>query len=365
MATCYLFLVLASLVLSSNINKAKKGEIKFMSLTSDEKSELFDEFKAQFGRTYSSTAEEEEKFSNFKAFLKLVDTRNAKEEAKGGSDGGARHSVTKFADVSEADFKRTHLNFDASASMLEVDTSSGDGSTTTKTSKMTMSDMVTTFGRNADMDMKGIKSSSKKKNWAGTYTTDVKDQGYCGSCWAFSAVEQIESDSIRKGYTTTSEPLSTQQLVSCDDSDLGCDGGATDTAYWYVYRAGGIEKESTYPYTSYYDYEDDDDDVDDGTCKAKKKKFKVRFRNTYAHTRAHTHTHTYTNIPTNTKHTTKHNKNTRTQTHTRTGNNNRFFLLYCRIGHGNTRALERTLVCVCRRKRLVVIRIRNRQVMRR
>lgn len=54
----------------------------------------------------------------------------------------------------------------------------------------------------------------------GTYTTPVKDQGYCGSCWAFSVTEQLESDSMRT--LGTDYILSPQQLVSCDSSDAGC-----------------------------------------------------------------------------------------------------------------------------------------------
>jgi len=49
-----------------------------------------------------------------------------------------------------------------------------------------------------------------------------------------------------------------QQLVSCDTYDYGCSGGYPVYAYYYVYKTGGVELNSTYPYTSYYD--------DDGTC---------------------------------------------------------------------------------------------------
>jgi len=77
--------------------------------------------------------------------------------------------------------------------------------------------------------------------------TPVKDQGQCGSCWAFSATEQIETDvamATGKLYT-----LAPQQIVSCDKTDLGCNGGNTETAYKYVEKAG-LEAESSYPYKS-------------------------------------------------------------------------------------------------------------------
>merc|ERR1712151_858570 len=73
----------------------------------------------------------------------------------------------------------------------------------------------------------------------------VKDQGQCGSCWAFSTTEEIESQVF---MTTGKLPdLSTQQIISCDKTDDGCDGGNTETAYAYVKKAGGIDTAKDYP----------------------------------------------------------------------------------------------------------------------
>jgi len=75
----------------------------------------------------------------------------------------------------------------------------------------------------------------------------VKDQGQCGSCWAFSTTEEIESMwFLKKGNLSILAP---QQIVDCDTVDQGCNGGDTPTAYAYVEQAGGMEPESDYPYT--------------------------------------------------------------------------------------------------------------------
>jgi C1A family cysteine protease len=80
--------------------------------------------------------------------------------------------------------------------------------------------------------------------------TAVKDQGQCGSCWAFSAVESVESAwFLSKG---TLPILSPQQVVSCDTKtgDEGCNGGWPEWAYEYIEKAGGLTTEALYPYTS-------------------------------------------------------------------------------------------------------------------
>jgi len=92
--------------------------------------------------------------------------------------------------------------------------------------------------------------------------TDVKDQGQCGSCWAFSAVEETESMWILKGKSKVE--LSVQQVVSCDSVDGACNGGDTPTAYAYIQSAGGLESEDDYPYSS--------GGGDNGTCNFDKSK---------------------------------------------------------------------------------------------
>jgi len=79
-------------------------------------------------------------------------------------------------------------------------------------------------------------------------TTPVKDQGPCGSCWAYSATEGIESGL----FMTTGKlmDLSEQQVISCDKVDGGCGGGDLPTAFEYVQKNGGIDTEADYPDTS-------------------------------------------------------------------------------------------------------------------
>lgn len=78
--------------------------------------------------------------------------------------------------------------------------------------------------------------------------TPVYNQGQCGSCWAFSATENIESQWALGGHALTS--LSMQQIVSCDTTDYGCSGGWPYHAYAYVAGAGGQDSYASYPYTA-------------------------------------------------------------------------------------------------------------------
>jgi len=86
------------------------------------------------------------------------------------------------------------------------------------------------------------------KDWRNTgVLSDIKNQGQCGSCWAFSATEQIESMAQLSGAPLVKR--APQQLVDCEKQDLGCSGGLPTHAFSYVVQ-NGLELESDYPYTA-------------------------------------------------------------------------------------------------------------------
>ena len=182
---------------------------------------LWEKYKQKYERNYDSE-EETLRFGYFVDNINRINARNLLSEQKGWN---TIHDINKFTDMSQQEFKQKMLmpprepTSDFSAGLLDIP----------------KSDALPAVW---DWRSKGA-------------VTPVKNQGQCGSCWAFSTVENVESVAIlaSKGkFTNTTLKLSEQQVVDCDDSDDGCGGGNPPTAYDYIINAGGLESESAYPY---------------------------------------------------------------------------------------------------------------------
>jgi len=81
--------------------------------------------------------------------------------------------------------------------------------------------------------------------------TPVKDQGQCGSCWAFSVTGAVETAWFNKTGKLVS--VSEQQLVDCTKSygNLGCDGGEMGPTMQYIIDNKWIDTEASYPYKAW------------------------------------------------------------------------------------------------------------------
>jgi len=178
---------------------------------------LWESFKREHSKNYATVEEDLHRMEVFLHNLKVADERNWAEQKAGGS---AIHGITKFSDLSQEEFAAFYLKSD-----------------------------VTMKTNAAEKGFVKANATETLVDWAGILTTPVKDQGYCGSCWAFSATEQIETDAMRT--LGVDYLLSPEQIVQCDKTSFGCSGGWTESAYLYVKNNGGLETEADYPYTSY------------------------------------------------------------------------------------------------------------------
>ena len=77
--------------------------------------------------------------------------------------------------------------------------------------------------------------------------TNIKNQGQCGSCWAFSAVATLEGQHAKNTGNLVS--LSEQDIVDCVTNCYGCNGGGPNVAIEFlVSNSGAVDTEASYPY---------------------------------------------------------------------------------------------------------------------
>lgn len=157
---------------------------------------------------------------------------------------GYRKGVNRFTDVSEEERKETAFGRTRSMRHLESQAEEQLFHRQLSDTKVTPQ-MLQDLPDHVDWRTKSV-------------VTPVKDQGDCGSCWAFSAVSAIESHAAIQ--TNQLKTLSIEQLVDCvQNPDQcggkgGCDGADSDLPYEYVQKFG-ITSEYKYSYSAYFGVE--------------------------------------------------------------------------------------------------------------
>ena len=133
---------------------------------------------------------------------------------------GYRTGITKFSDLTQQEFAKTYLNLNYDA--------------------MAMANFEPTI-------VKVKNAAPDAWNWKDQgVVSDVKDQGSCGSCWAFSTMGNLEGlYALEKGVVKT---FSEQQLVDCDTLDSGCNGGLMEYSFTWLKDNGGFNLDTDYPY---------------------------------------------------------------------------------------------------------------------
>nr|KYP42355.1 Vignain [Cajanus cajan]KYP42367.1 Vignain [Cajanus cajan] len=179
-------------------------------------SQRHEQWMKKYGKVYKDAAEKQKRFLIFKDNVEFIESFN---------DVGKksyRLGINHVADLTNEEFKASHNGYKSSLGLR----------ITTQTPFKY--ENVTDIPIAMDWRQKGA-------------VTRIKNQGKCGSCWAFSTVAATEG--IHQITTGKLVSLSEQELVDCDTVDHGCDGGLMEDGFEFIIKNGGITTETNYPYT--------------------------------------------------------------------------------------------------------------------
>lgn len=212
---CILVLILLGLCVTFDMSAASEESIF----------EQFQDFMKIHNKRYTTIEEFQLRWEIFRENYKRVEAYGKMAIAKD-EELTYESGVTQFSDLTPEEFAKQYLTLDISH-MKRLRASKSQNR------------LVPTFSNGEapeswDWREKGVVSQ-------------VKNQGMCGSCWAFSAVGNIESQyAIKKNSSVI---FSEQQLVDCDKVDQGCNGGLMEDAFKYVEGTSGLMLSSDYAYT--------------------------------------------------------------------------------------------------------------------
>lgn len=192
------------------------------------------EWKQTFNKEYGSLKEETKKFVTWRENRAKILKHN------NGKDISYTLAINQFADLTGQEFKYAiHGHNESCLKQFDDFAKKMDIPIVNPALYVTESDLPESVDWSLDSNV----------------VTPIKDQGSCGSCWAFSAVGSTESRyAIANGELNS---LSEQELVDCSSLNAGCNGGNMDTAFYYIKQHNGLSLDTDYVYTA-----------TDGTCES-------------------------------------------------------------------------------------------------
>lgn len=197
--------------------------------------EEWNEFKDRYNKKYANTVEDKFRFELFVQNKLKIATHNRRQ-------ANGLHSYTlglnKYADMSHHEFVSIMNGYKPE---LRQNTSLED-----------LHPKV--VGEYNSLNVEPNGEMAKYVDWRlNGYVTPVKDQGQCGSCWAFSSTGALEGHYAKK--IGAAVDLSEQNLVDCSKKygNMGCNGGLMENAFKYIRDNHGIDTEESYPYEGHDD----------------------------------------------------------------------------------------------------------------
>lgn len=205
----YIFLHLVLAVALKKTNRDRFNKL----LETNDALQAFAEYRVILGKNYTNNAEKLAARKEFMSQFALVQSENSK-------NSNFKLSLNKFSDWPKERLKR-------------------------------LFGFINISYRDGGEEFDDNPTVADELDWSAGDTNvlpPVKDQGSCGSCWAFTVQSTIESH-LKINHKDL-VALSEQNLVSCDTTNSGCNGGNMNKAYNWIKENGGVCSAHSYPYSA-------------------------------------------------------------------------------------------------------------------
>ena len=180
--------------------------------------ELFKVFHLVYKKDYPLDSQEAMiRYRIFKDNLKTIKETNAKNLSY-------KFGVNQFTDLTPEEYKSKYLtNFENLKSQIQR-----QGLLTYKSNK------------NKFIEVPKLRT---KIDWKGLFNP-AREQGLCGSCWAFASTGALEANWWKQNQSQKKISLAPQQLVDCSKANLGCGGGWLGPTFNYLIKEGVVEEDN-------------------------------------------------------------------------------------------------------------------------